>query len=265
VSADRSHQDPLNPPEQPEQERVGSPIPPSIELAWGLRDPGARGPKRGLTLARIVEAGIEIARAEGLDALSMARVANELGVGTMSLYRYVAAKDELLTLMVDTALGAPDKPPGVDENWRTGLAWWATAVREAYRLHPWSLKVPITAPPLGPNNVAWLEAALESLASTRLSEQQKLSVVLLVSGFVRNEATLTADIAAAAGEQVMPGYGAVLAQLIAAGDFPALYRAIGSGALDDDDDLDSEFAFGLERILDGVEVLIARTRSGRRR
>ncbi len=266
MSTDRDHRDPLSPPEQPEQERVGSPIPPSIELAWGLRDAGTRGPKRALTLARIVQAGIKIAAAKGLDALSMARVAKELGVGTMSLYRYVAAKDELLTLMVDTALGAQNKPPGVDENWRAGLTWWATGVREAYRHHPWSLEVPITAPPLGPNNVAWLEAALESLATTPLSEQQKLSVVLLVSGFVRNEATLTADIAAAAaGEQVMPGYGAVLGRLIDPAGFPALHRAIASGALDDDDDLDSEFAFGLERILDGVEVLIARTRSGRRR
>jgi AcrR family transcriptional regulator len=243
-------------------DREHPPIPPSIELAWGLRDHGARGPKRGLTLARIVEAGIEIALGEGLEALSMARVANELGVGTMSLYRYVAAKEELLTLMVDTALGSPRKPERVDEDWRAGLTWWATGVRAAYRRHPWSLKVPITAPPLGPNNVAWLEAALESLATTPLSEQQKLSVVLLISGFVRNEATLTADFAAAAaGEQVMPGYGAVVAQLTDPAGFPALHRAVASGALDDDDDLDSEFTFGLERILDGVEVLIARTQS----
>jgi AcrR family transcriptional regulator len=259
---DRDHQDRVK---SPEEEPVGSLIPPSIELAWGRRDHGARGPKRGLTLARIVQAGIKIAAAEGLDALSMARVARELGVGTMSLYRYVAAKDELLTLMVDTALGAPNKPPGVDETWRAGLTWWATGVRDAYRRHPWSLRVPITAPPLGPNNVAWLEAALESLARTPLSEQQKLSVVLLVSGFVRNEATLTADFAAAAGDQVMPGYGSVLARLIEPEGHPALHRAIASGALDDDDDLDSEFVFGLERILDGVEVLVARTRSDRGR
>jgi AcrR family transcriptional regulator len=248
-----------------DDERAPSPIPPSIELAWGLRDHGARGPKRGLTLARIVEAGIQIAVAEGLDALSMARVANELGVGTMSLYRYVAAKDELLTLMVDTALGSPDKPESGKEDWRFGLKRWATRVRDAYRRHPWSLKVPITAPPLGPNNVAWLEAALESLADTPLSEQQKLSVVLLISGFVRNEATLTADFAAAAGDHARPGYGSVVSQLIGPAGFPALHRAIASGALDDDDDLDSEFTFGLERILDGVEVLIARTPSDRTR
>ena len=82
-------------------------IPPSIELAWGLRDRGTRGPKRGLTLERIVAAGIEVAARDGLEAVSMAGVAEELGAGTMSLYRYVDSKDELLTLMVDTALGPP--------------------------------------------------------------------------------------------------------------------------------------------------------------
>jgi AcrR family transcriptional regulator len=235
-------------------------IPPSIELAWGLRDPGTRGPKRGLTLEGIVAAGIEVATTEGLGALSMARVAAELGVGTMSLYRYVAAKDELLTLMVDTALGAPPPIDPDEPDWRAGLARWAVAVRDAYRRHPWALRVPISAPPLGPNNVAWLEHALRALGGTALSEQDKLSTVLLISGFVRNDATLTADFAAGAGaggEQVMPGYGSVLRRLIDPAVFPALDRAIESGSLDDDDDIDIEFNFGLQRILDGVAALIA--------
>jgi len=233
-------------------------IPPSIELAWGLRDHGTRGPKRGLTLERIVTAGINVAVSDGLEALSMARVAGELGVGTMSLYRYVAAKDELLSLMVDTALGSPLEGEQFDEPWRAGVTRWAVAVRDAYRRHPWALRVPISAPPLGPNNVAFLEAGLRSLSGTPLSEQDKLSTLLLVSGFVRNDATLTADFAAgAAGQAVMPGYGAVLGRLTEATDFPALHRAIASGALDDDDDIDAEFNFGLERILDGVQALIA--------
>jgi len=209
-------------------------IPSSIELAWGLRDRGRRGPKPGLTLDRIVAAGIKVALTEGIGALSMARVAGELGVGTMSLYRYVAAKD-----------------------WRSGLTRWAVGLRDAYRRHPWSLRVPISAPPLGPNNVAWLEQALRALAGTPLSEQDKLSCILLISGFVRNDATLTADFAAAAGgEPVMPGYGTVLSHLTDAGAFPALHQAIASGALDDEDDIDAEFNFGLARILDGIETLI---------
>lgn len=231
------------------------PIPPSIELAWGLRDQGARGPKRGLTLDRIVEAGIAIARDEGLEALSMGRVARALGVGTMSLYRYVAAKRELLTLMVDAALGTPP-PAAEEEGWREGLTRWAVGVRNAYQRHPWGLKIPIDAPPLGPNNVAWLDNALRALAETPLSEDQKLSSVLLVSGFVRNEATLSVEIAGADRFE----FGAVLARLTDEARFPALRRAIESGALEDDDDLDDEFDFGLKCVLDGVAALIERHR-----
>jgi AcrR family transcriptional regulator len=236
-------------------DQPAKPIPPSIELAWGLRDRGARGPKPGLTLERIVQAGIGVAVAEGLDSLSMARVAGELGVGTMSLYRYVAAKDDLLMLMVDAALGPPPIPdsPG----WRAGLSAWAVTLRDVYRRHPWSLRVPISSPPLGPRNVAWLDNALTALAKTPLSEQEKLSSVLLISGFVRNALTLSADFGAGgAGEPVMPGYGRLLARIADPQQFPALHRAIESGSLDDEDDIDTEFDFGLERVLDGIAVLI---------
>ena len=234
------------------------PIPPSIELAWGLRRDGTRGPRRGLTLEAVVDAGIEVATTDGVGALSMARIAKRLGVGTMSLYRYVAAKDELLTLMVDTALGPPPRLPQPG-GWRAGLTAWCDGLCEAYRRHPWSLRVPISAPPLGPNNVAWLDRALAALAETPLSEQDKLSCVLVLSGFVRNDATLTADFAAASGDQqVMPGYGTVLAEITSADEFPSLHRAIASGALDDEDDPDLEYRFGLARILDGIAELISR-------
>jgi AcrR family transcriptional regulator len=217
-----------------------------------------------LTLDRIVAAGIKVAMTEGIGSMSMTRVASELGVGTMSLYRYVVAKDELLTLMVDDVLGSPPPVPR-GENWRSGLTRWAVGVRDAYRRHPWALRVPISTPPLGPNNVAWLDNALRTLTETPLSEQQKLSTVLLVSGFVRNDATLNLDLAAGAagagGGQVMPMYARMLGALIEGGDFPALANALASGALEDEDDPDSEFEFGLERILDGVAALIARHES----
>ena len=232
-------------------------LPPSLELLWGLREVGARGPRRGLTLARIVDAGIRVAQTEGVGALSMARIAKELGVGTMSLYRYVASKDELLTTMVDTGLGSPP-PAAAGEDWRAGLTRWAVGVRTAYQGHPWSLRVPISGPPLGPNNVAWLDNALAAMAETPLSEQEKLSCVLLVSGFVRTDVTLALDFAeASGGAPQMPGYGQLLARLISAEDLPSLHRAIVSGSLDDPDDPDAEFNFGMARILDGIATLIA--------
>jgi AcrR family transcriptional regulator len=242
------------PPEPPDD-----PVPPIIALAWGHRGRGTRGPKPGLTLERIAEAGIELASREGIEAVSMARLADELGAGTMSLYRHVASKDDLLTLMVDTALGPPDIPDETrGAGWRARLEWWARTVREAYRSHPWCLKVPITAPPLGPNNVAWMEAALDAMTDTPLSEPEKLATLLLISGFVRNEATLTADIAAGLNAATPShSYGEILSELTDPAHFPAVHRAIASGTFDDDpDDFDAGFDYGLERILDGIEALI---------
>jgi AcrR family transcriptional regulator len=248
----------MTPPEPPDDVQ----LPPSLELLWGLRQAGSRGPRRGLTLPRIVDAGIRVAQGEGVDALSMARIAKELGVGTMSLYRYVASKDELLTTMVDTALGTPP-PPASGEDWRAGLTRWAVGVRTAYHRHPWSLRVPISGPPLGPNNVAWLDNALAALADTPLGEQEKLSCVLLVSGFVRNDVTLALDFAeASGGTPQMPGYGQLLAKLTTAEERPSLHRAIASGSLDDPDDPDAEFNFGMARILDGIAALIATNGAG---
>ena len=71
-------------------------IPPVLAMAWGLRDRPGKGPRPGLTLERIVAAGVKVAATEGLGAVSMARVAKELGAATMSLYRHINAKDELL-------------------------------------------------------------------------------------------------------------------------------------------------------------------------
>jgi AcrR family transcriptional regulator len=244
----------------------GTGLPASIEAAWGRRGRSTKGPKPGLSLERIVGAAIKIAGAEGLSAVSMSRVAAELGTSAMSLYRYVAAKDELLALMVDAAGGTPPPTHDPDEGWRAGLSRWAWAYRAVLTQNPWALRIPISGPPVTPNQVAWMEDALRSLRDTGLTEAEKLSVLLLLSGYVRNEATLVADIAAAARasgsgvEEVMPRYGRLLRQLTDAGRFPALHRALASDVFDADDEPEVEFVFGLERILDGVEVLVrART------
>jgi len=243
------------------------PLPRTIELAWGLRERRGRGPRRGLSLERVVAAGIRVALTEGIGALSMARVAAELGVATMSLYRYVAAKDELLTLMVDTALGPPPASVMDQTGWRAGMTAWAEGVRAAYLRHPWALRVPVTAPPLGPNNIAWLEAAFRALAGTPLTDLQKLRMVTLISFFVRSEVTLLLDFlaggagaAGAVGEKPSTaGYGAMLAQLTDPLHFPALHKVIASGGFEDDEGPDAQFDFGLECILDGVEALVRKT------
>ena len=245
-------------------EPSGAAIPPSIALAWGLRDRPRRGPRPGLSLERIVAAGIKVALTEGLGAVSMARVAAELGVGTMSLYRYVAAKDDLLALMVDTAIGPPPSPgDAADDDWRAALTRWGAALRAAHQRNVWTLRVPISSPPLGPNNVAWLEAGLRALASTSLSEADKAYTGLLVSQFVRSEVILGADVAAAStGGPSAFSYGELLGSLADPLRFPAIHRAIVGGAFEDDGDPNAYFTYGLGRILDGVEKL-ARSSPGR--
>jgi len=239
-------------------------LPPVIELAWGLRERTGRGTRRGLSLERVVAAGIKVALTEGIGALSMARVAAELGVATMSLYRYVAAKDELLTLMVDTALGPPPASVLDQTGWRAGTTAWAEGARAAYLRHPWALRVAVTAPPLGPNSIAWLEAAFRALAGTPLTDLQKLRMVTLITFFVRSEVTLTLDVVAggagAADEKPSTsGYAAMLAQLTDPLHFPALHKMIASGGFEDDTGPDAQFNFGLECILDGVEALVRKT------
>jgi AcrR family transcriptional regulator len=248
-------------------------LPASIEAAWGIRARPNKGPRPALTLERIVAAAVRVAAADGIQAVSMSRVAADLGVSTMSLYRYVAAKDELLALMADLAYEPPPRPaPG--EGWREGLERWAWAELAVYRRNPWVLRIPISGPPATPNQVAWLERGLASLAGTGLREDEKLSVILLLTGYVRNQATLEADIAAAmaagvAGAQPMASYGRTLVRLTDAERFPALHAAIAAGVLDapegeiGEDDMDVEFVFGLERVLDGIETLIERRRTGR--
>jgi AcrR family transcriptional regulator len=224
-----------------------------------LRGQPARGPRRSLSIERIVEAGMRIAVAEGIGAVSMGRVAAELGASTMALYRYVPAKNDLLELMVDGALGTPP-PTEPGESWRAGLRRWAVGVRDAYRAQPWALRVPISAPPLGPNNIRWLENALAALAQTSLGAQQKLSCVLLISGFVRAEETLLLDMAEANAVHADTQYADLLRQLVDVRQFPNVVAALESGAVEDDDGLDQEFDFGIERILDGIEAIVVAER-----
>jgi AcrR family transcriptional regulator len=241
-------------------------LPASVAAAWGRAAPPRKGPARALSVRRIVAAAVQVADAEGVTAVSMARVASELGASTMSLYRYVAAKDELVELMLDAAFGAPPEPAG-GADWRAGLTEWAHAIRAGYRRHPWTLQIPISMPPITPNQVAWLERGLWMLRDTGLPAGQKPSIVLLVSGFVRAESSLAVTTTAAAtshswAREVLLNYPALLRSLIDPERHPALTEVLADGAFDEDDpgDLDGEFTFGLDRVLDGIWVLISARR-----
>lgn len=245
----------------------GTGVPANIAAAWGLRERPGKGPKPGLTLDGIVAAGIRVAAADGIGAVSMSRVAAEAGASTMALYRYVRAKDELLELMMDAAIG---DPPEFDRTagWRAGLTAWAMSCRDLYVAQPWTLRVPVSGPPATPHQLAWLDAGLAAMAGTGLPEEHKLSTILLLSGYVRSEATVAVDMLAAVQavdsslDEAISAYGKLLKLLVDPARFPALGRVIEAGVFDQADDPYDEFAFGLDRILDGVGLLIAQRAGG---
>ncbi|WP_283137402.1 TetR/AcrR family transcriptional regulator [Rhizohabitans arisaemae] len=238
-------------------------LPASIELLWGLRERPRRGPKPGLSLGGIVAAAIELVDADGLGALSMARVAERLGFTTMSLYRHVANKEELLLLMVDTALG--DKPPLPEpgESWRTAMESWAWGHLAVYRRHPWLIQIPISGPPVGPNHMMWMDAGLRTLVGTPLRPEEKLSVLLLVTGHVWSEVRLSRDLSRAEQEtgqltdEMMLASQRLYEKLTDPERFPALADVVASGVLSMPDEVpDTDFTFGLTTILDGLRKLM---------
>jgi AcrR family transcriptional regulator len=242
-------------------EEAGDGLPASILAAWGVRERPARGPKPALSLERIVEAAIGIASSDGLAAVSMSRVAADLGVTTMALYRYVGAKNELLRLVSDAVYGPPPVPPPPGEGWREGLTRWAEAEREVLRRHPWVLHIPVEGSPVTPNAIGWLEVGLACLRDTGLDPGERLGTILLLTGYVRSVSLLAADLAdaQARGQAVGKAWPELLGEVSDAERFPYLWEVLSSVPIEESDDLDEDFRFGLERVLDGIAALV-RTR-----
>ncbi|MEU9232247.1 TetR/AcrR family transcriptional regulator [Streptomyces subrutilus] len=245
-------------------------LPASLEMAWGLRERPGKGPRPTLTLTRIVDAAVALAAGEGMEAVSMGRVAKELGVSTMSLYRYVTAKEELYILMSDAGVGPPPAPApvpvpagGEGRGWRELLSEWAYAQRAVLMANTWILRIPITAAPVSPNQLAWMERGLAALADTALDEGEKISAIILIGGLVRNEATMAADMTDAivksgvAPDQVMAQYVRTLRLMTGPDTHPAVTRLLESDAFTGSEEPDFQFAFGLGRILDGLAELIS--------
>jgi AcrR family transcriptional regulator len=237
-----------------------------VEALWRLERETEAGPRPALSLADIVGAGIEIADAEGLAEVSMAKVAKRLGFSTMALYRHVPSKGELLTLMFDAGVGAPPSAILATSGWRTRMHVLAGVYLEIFQRRPWLLDIPITGPPMGPNNIRWLDTGLAILEETELDAGDRVEVFLLITSYLLGSVRLFVEMAraaAAAARSGIPladaaGYGAALGRILPPGRFPAVEKAIAAGAFDGENTDDDELHRGLDHIMDGVEALMAR-------
>jgi AcrR family transcriptional regulator len=234
-----------------------------LKLLWGTPEPRSRGPKPGLSLHDITAAGIALADRDGLAALSMRRVAEKLGFTTMSLYRHVPGKDELVEVMRDAAIGVPP-PPEPSAGWRTELANWARASMAMHHKHPWLLDVEIRRPPFGPNHLRWLDAGLRIVAKLDLNAQGRLRAVLLVDAYTRGFARITVGLAQ---EQRRTGanraeldrvYASIFEKIVAGGEYPAVAEAVAAGGFEPGTDVEEDFEFGLDRTLDGIAAFVER-------
>jgi AcrR family transcriptional regulator len=231
----------------------------AIALLWDRSAAPRRGPKPALNLEAIAEAGIGVADADGLAAVTMQRVAAALGVTKMALYRYVPGKAELVALMIDMGLGEAPRSSGAARDWRLRLDQWARQMFSRFWQHPWALEATVGARAIGPNELGWMEEAVAALAGTGLAGGEMLDVAATLAGHVRAIAQQGSALVGGRPEQAM---AAAITGLLHGRQerFPALAAALGSAA--EHGAQDQAFDFGLARILDGVGLLIAdRTRA----
>lgn len=246
-------------------------LPLGVALSWGLVKPPQRGPKREMSIQQIVKAAMAIADEEGLSAVSMNRVASSLGFTTMSLYRYIPSKDDLLLLMMDEAceidIPAEDEQ---DMDWREKMRIYFRVNVGIMREHPWYTDIPISGVPVTPKNLEIVEMGLRTTRGLPLNDYERMSIVLLLSSYARSFGVLMKDmdraIKAGKSPDAFSGieYSQALKKLVTAERFPDLYPILMSGAYTDEiegvNPVGDDFEFGLERILDGIEHYLEKKR-----
>ncbi len=237
-------------------------FPPGVAISWGLEKQSNRGPKRELNIDQIVEAAIAIADKEGISSVSMNRVASSLGFTSMSLYRYIPSKDDLLILMQDAACDIPNPIPEGDTDWRENLRKFYEATIGVYIKHPWFGDIPITSIPITPNNLQMIDYVLGGIRELPLNDHEKMSIILLISNYARGAGEIMSDANQAIQAGASPGtfsgvdFSNALQELVTSDRFPNLHSLVAKGVYTDDNkdnDVGDDFEFGLERILDGIE------------
>ena len=221
------------------------------ELLWRTESAPAKAERPRLGVGTILASAIAIADAEGLDAVSMQRIASELQYTPMALYWHVPSKAHLVAAMTDAAYGTPHIPSSRRRSWRAEVEVWVIALWRVYGRHPWLVKTPTTTAPIGPNALAWTEALLRPLARSGLSGGNLLAAATFVSSAMRDLARIAGELDPAATAD----YGRVLAERLDPKRFPIMAELIADAVFDDDEgDVAPMVWFGLRRLLDGIDA-----------
>lgn len=240
----------------------------SVTLLWAGRPEGQRGPRRRLNVEEIAQAAVRIADADGLEALSMQRIATELGYSTMALYNHIPNKDLLLEVAADIGAGPP---PDLDdtEDYRQAVRGWVDALWTGFRQRPWMLRVPLDHAPMGPHQLAWLERLLRPLLAAGLVGGEARVAALHLTAVVRGTAQISMNMASELKtDDGIPRTDADVEQLVAEfidpEQFPALTAVQATERAGErpepSDGLPFELSFGVDRFLDGVESWVAANR-----
>ena len=208
-----------------------------------------------LSRERVLRAAVEYADRHGLDALSMRKLAEELGAGAMSLYHYVPNKTDLIDGMVDIVFGEIE-PPTTDVDWKSAMRRRALSTREALNRHRWAVGHMEGRTIHGPSNLRLHDAVLGCLRAAGFSVEMTVHAYSVqdayIYGFALQETDMSSETAedfAAEAQRQMREYSAVLA------DFPHLVEVVGGHVAEAGYDYESEFLFGLDLILDGLDRL----------
>ncbi len=233
-------------------------VPGSVWLKPERPDRGSTSP---LGRGQIVRAAIALIDEEGVDALSMRKLAARMGVGVMSLYWHVERKDDLLELIGDEIFGEMSLPDAPSGDWRADLSLVAYETRKIFSHHPWLLQTIGTLPHFGPNFLRHAEFSFGSLTQAGVDPAMMAAVVGTVDSYVFGSllsriAEARSDTShAAPPEQVFAQFQATLSR----GQYPALRGMMVHFErwVDDDETADRNFRFGLDCLLDGIEARLA--------
>jgi AcrR family transcriptional regulator len=237
-----------------------------VSSIWDRPEPGTRKPRH--SREQIAAAALAIADREGFDAVSMRRVAEEVGAGTMTLYHYVRTKADLIDLMDDAIMGEVLIPDGeLPATWRAAMRMIACSSHAAFLRHPWALRA-MTDSNGGPNGLRHFEQSLAAVASLEIDTRAKLELMGIVDdyvfGYVFRSAEVTAALTARATDELIEGLLPHFELQIRSGDYPHIQALFGDADTRQTWELivdvmtaESRFEQGLDLLLDGIEAKLA--------